>query len=139
MLILDEIKCINAPYLETDVLPEEDAKYIIASKKVEQYLLEIETKLYSDETFSTINMGIVNADDANNSSFENPEITIPIDNYIGCFTSKSKLENMTNTPTDNSFIYERIDNLQISMASKVSLCHDQSFGLKDYQERAIAA
>lgn len=135
---LDEITLISAPYLEVDVLPKEGAKYTIATEKVKQYLSRIERELYSEETFITIDVTTPGAG-ANNSQFENFEITMPIDTYTGCFTSKSKLENMAQTPHRISFIYEKVDNPQSNVAFKASSSHNQAFGLDEFKERSIAA
>ena len=135
---LDEITLISAPYLEADVLPKEGAKYTVATEKVKQYLSRIERELYSEETFTAIDVTTPGVS-ANNSQFENFEITMPIDTYTGCFTSKSKLENMTQMSPGISFIYERIDNSQSNVAFKTPSSHNQAFGLDDFKERSIAA
>lgn len=135
---LDETTLINAPYSDVDVLPKEGAKYTVATEKIRQYLSRIEKELYSDESFIAIDM-TASCVDINNSQFENLEMTMPIDTYTGCFTSKSKLENMIQTSAVNSFVYERIDNPQLIVASKVTLSHNQDFGLEDFEKRSIAA
>lgn len=127
----DEITLINAPYLEEDVLPKEGAKYTVATEKVRQYLSRIENELYSDKTFTAIDMTTIDQ----NYQFGNFEITTPIDTYIECFSSRSKLENVTQSPQKVSLFYESY----LNVTPKVLLGYNQDFWLKDFEKRSIAA
>ena len=134
----DEISLINEPYLDENILPKEGAKYAIVTEKVKQYLKRIENDLYRDETYTTIETTSERINDSD-ARFEQFEIIMPIEFYTRCFASKSKGDNISKTTHEISFAYEKSDHPLPNVASKASLDYDQAFGLKNIEDRGIAA
>ncbi|MBQ3176743.1 MAG: hypothetical protein IJB52_02905 [Clostridia bacterium] len=134
----DKISLIHTPYLDENILPKEGAKYAIVTEKVKQYLKRIEHDLYRDESYTTIATASKQINDRD-TQFEHFEIITPIEFYTRYFASKTNGSNISKTTHEISFSYEKDDHYQSNVASKESLDYDRAFGLKNIEDRSIAA
>ena len=134
----DKVYLIHTPYVDENILPKEGAKYTIVTEKVKQYLKHIEHDLYRDESYTIIETASERINDSD-AQFDHFEIMMPIEFYTRCFASKTNGSNISKTTHEISFSYEKDDHHKSNVAFKESLDYDQAFGLKNIEDRGIAA
>ena len=134
----DKVSLIHAPYLDENILPKEGAKYTIVTEKTKRYLKHMEHDLYCEESYTTIGTASERIGDGD-AQFEHFEIVMPIEFYTRCFASKTNGSNISKMTHESSFSYEKDDHNLSNVALKKSLDYDQAFGLKNIEDRGIAA
>ena len=107
-------------------------------EKVKQYLNRLEHDLYRNESYTTIETASKRINDSD-AQFEHFGIIMPIEFYTRCFASTTKDSNISKTTHKISFAYEKNDHLRSNVEPKDPLEYDQAFGLKNIEDRGIAA